>query len=80
MKFNWKINELYSYKCKTECGKNVNTYLHTKDRHLISKNEQNLQHNYNKNGKYVNEYQHVFRNSLCCKVSLSFNEELKPKE
>ena len=29
--------------------------------------------------KYVNEYQHFFRNSVRCKALLTFNEELKPK-
>ena len=31
-------------------------------------------------GKYVNEYQHIFRNSMWPKASLTFNEERKPKD
>ena len=30
--------------------------------------------------KYVKEYQHIFRNSMCCNASLTFSEELKPKD
>ena len=47
MKFNRKMNELYSYKFETEYEKIVNTYIHTQNRHLISKNEQHLLRKYN---------------------------------
>jgi len=79
MKFNRKIKELYSYKFKTEYeNASINICIRKID--IWCKNKQYLLHNYNIERKNVNEFQHIFRNSMWRKASPTFNEKRKPKD